>query len=75
MTRLRIVLSAFLISASVASSTGCNLLHNLQPHRLHRLNRQPSSASAAMFSVQDGATGESPVEEFMSSTELVEMEE
>ena len=33
--------------------TGCNssLLHNLKPHRLHRLNQGPAPSSHANFSI------------------------
>jgi hypothetical protein len=43
------------LTAMVCSLTGCDFLHNLQPHRLHRLNRGPASSSGSnpYFSVPD----------------------
>ena len=45
------------LTAMVCSLTGCDFLHNLQPHRLHRLNRGPASSSGSLdisaFSVPD----------------------
>ena len=47
--------------------------HNLQPHRLHRLNRQSAPASNAIYSVEDPIENESAIQEFMSSTSRVEV--
>ena len=70
MTRVRFIL---VIAAWVSTSTGCSLLHNLQPHRLHRLNRQSAPASNAIYSVEDPIENESAIQEFMSSTSRVEV--
>ncbi|MEZ6049490.1 MAG: hypothetical protein R3C11_28710 [Planctomycetaceae bacterium] len=75
MIRLRFYLTAFVIAAWVATSTGCSLMHNLQPHRLHRLNRQAPPASSAMYSTADQVSSGNPVNEFMDSTRLSELGE
>lgn len=33
--------------------SGCRIMHELQPHRLQRLNRGPDIGSGALYSVQD----------------------
>lgn len=33
--------------------SGCRVLHELQPHRLQRLNRGPDIGSGALYSVPD----------------------
>lgn len=38
---------------ALSCSTGCALFHELQPHRLRRLNATPSPMRDAMFSVSD----------------------
>jgi hypothetical protein len=42
---------ACLLALSCVS--GCQLLHELQPHRLQRLNRGPEIGSGALYSVPD----------------------
>ncbi|MAT13870.1 MAG: hypothetical protein CMJ46_01210 [Planctomyces sp.] len=74
MTKVRFLLTALAIAAWVSTSTGCSLLHNLQPHRLHRMNRQSPPSSSAMFSVEDKTESVNPIEEFMSSSSVVNVE-
>ena len=48
------------LTAIVCSLTGCDFLHNLQPHRLHHLNRGPASSSGSepYYSVADPISAE-----------------
>lgn len=68
MCRLRLVLWSLLAVGSVVSGGGCAWLpHNLQPHRLHRLNRTSGPSYDPEFSAIeiDSGTGElvmAPVE-------------
>lgn len=61
MRRLRLVVWSLLAVGSVVSGVGCAWLpHDLQPHRLRRLNRTPAPAYESDFSaIQiDSGTGE-----------------
>ncbi len=42
-----------IIGVMMASSSGCALMHEMQPHRLWRWNRGPSHSSDPYFSVSD----------------------
>ena len=53
MLRMRL-LSAGLMGLTLSAMTGCGLLHDLQPHRLQRLNRvEPMGSDAYQFSIPD----------------------
>ncbi|MGH7129103.1 MAG: hypothetical protein ACREJB_17785 [Planctomycetaceae bacterium] len=52
MTALRRLMIGLAL-ALTAGATGCELLHDLQLHRLHRLNRGPGMSSDAYLSVPD----------------------
>ena len=53
MLRMRL-LSAGLLGLTLSAMTGCGLLHDLQPHRLQRLNRvEPMGSDAYQFSIPD----------------------
>lgn len=43
------------VVAAVVAITGCEsrIFHDLQPHRLWRLNRQPAPGRGALYSVSD----------------------
>ena len=46
--------ASFGIALLLMSSLGCNMMHNLQPHRLQRLNRGVEGMpTSAYFSVND----------------------
>lgn len=47
--RLSLVLASGLLS-------GCSLLHELQPHRLHKLNNFPAPSLDPEFSAQEPST-------------------
>lgn len=54
MKAFRTVVLMILCTSPVFLSTGCAVLHELKPHRLHRLNRyEPQPDPGAMFSVPD----------------------
>lgn len=42
-----------LASAMCLISTGCTMMHDLQPHRLWRWNRGPAASANPFFSVSD----------------------
>ena len=68
MVSYRRALFACLLVLSCA--TGCQLLHELQPHRLQRLNRGPEIGSGALYSVSDEIPDETDdEEEFILPTE------
>jgi hypothetical protein len=50
---MRRVILCGTLALELVAMTGCTLLHELQPHRLWRLNRQPAPTSSANFSVSD----------------------
>ena len=53
MLRVRL-LYAGLLSLFLAAAPGCGMLHDLQPHRLQRLNRtEPMGNDAYQFSIPD----------------------
>jgi ABC-type uncharacterized transport system auxiliary subunit len=49
MTSVRVLI----LACCAACLSGCNFLHELQPHRLWRLNRHPAPSSASYYSVSD----------------------
>lgn len=53
MISLRHLVIGGLLCTSLSFQTGCAIMHELQPHRLWRLNRQPPPPSTANFSVTD----------------------
>ena len=53
MLRVRL-LHAGLLAVLLGVISGCEVLHNLQPHRLQRLNRtEPMGNDAYQFSIAD----------------------
>ena len=73
MISLRRLVIAGICCASLGLGTGCALLHELKPHRLWRLNRQPPPPSTANFSVSDPLpTGVLPVSACRPATQLRE---
>ena len=50
MTSIRFICLAICL---VVSMSGCSWLHNLQPHRLWRLNRQSAPSGNPYYSVSD----------------------
>lgn len=48
-----------ILGLSLVATPGCGLLHDLQPHRLQRLNRtEPMGAADYQFSIPDPPRGE-----------------
>lgn len=43
----------FVGALTLLSAAGCHILHDLQPHRLQRMNRNPDMGSGALYSVPD----------------------
>ena len=59
MLRIRNLCVGILGLAFAAATPGCGLLHDLQPHRLQRLNRvEPMGATDYQFSIPDPPRGE-----------------
>jgi hypothetical protein len=54
---LRRLATGGLLALALCGSTGCQMFENffyeLQPHRLHRLNRGPGMSTDAYYSVSD----------------------
>ena len=61
----RRTLVAILAALLVTSSVGCqmfeNMMYELQPHRLRRLNSGPGMSNDAYYSVQDPVGAESTI--------------
>lgn len=58
MLRIR-YLCVGILGLAFAAAPGCGLLHDLQPHRLQRLNRvEPMGATDYQFSIPDPPGGE-----------------
>jgi hypothetical protein len=53
MLRIDRLVSSGLLGAVVWSAAGCQMFHELQPHRLRRWNQGPGMSSEAYFSVPD----------------------
>ena len=52
MTKPILLATAMIVGMTILPGCNSSLLHNLQPHRLHRLNRGPApSGSKANFSI------------------------
>lgn len=54
--------------AVCSATTGCAMMHDMQPHRLWRWNRGPAPSSNPFFSVSD------PVAELGASEDSLEAE-
>ncbi len=70
MISLRRLVIGGMLCALLSSGTGCALMHELKPHRLWRLNRQPPPPSTANFSVSDPL----PVDHMQASDLMREVE-
>lgn len=49
------------------TSSGCSLMHNIQPHRMWRWNRGPAPSTNPFFSISD------PIPQLGQSSEIPEL--
>ena len=61
MKNARSLLTMLVLAGCCGSMSGCNFLHELQPHRLHRWNQfPPETSNPYNFSVADPPLPDSP---------------